>query len=97
MDHKRFMNALSIHTKKNEYLVNSTHTLLYSNCQKQVFSKTGGLLFERFEKVWVYSLVTNFNKSIGHNNLNYGFDFQYNWVNSTANEGTPDDMLMKVI
>ena len=39
--------------------------------------------------MWVYSLVTDFNKSIGHNNLNYGFDVQHNLVNSTANEGTP--------
>ena len=68
--------------------MNSTHTLLYSNYQKAGILKRQ-VTFKRFEKVWVYSLVTDFNKSIGHNNLNYGFDVQHNLVNSTANEGTP--------
>ena len=34
-------------------------------------------------------MVTDFNKSLGHSTLNYGFDVQYNRVNSSANEGTP--------
>ena len=85
--HERFKHTSL--EKKNEYLMNSTHFALQQLSESRYSQKTGGLLFERFEKVWVYSLVTDFNKSIGHNNLNYGFDFQYNWVNSTANEGTP--------
>ena len=89
------MNALSMHhSKEKNCLMNSTHTLLYSNYQKAGILKKQEDSFERFEKVWVYSLVTDFNKSIGHNNLNYGFDVQHNLVNSTANEGTPSRMLM---
>ena len=39
-------------------------------------------------------MVTDFNKSLGHSTLNYGFDVQYNRVSSSANEGTPTSMLM---
>ena len=87
---KRFMSALSIHHSKKKRLFNefNTHIAIQQLSESRHSQKIGGPLFERFEKVWVYSLVTDFNKSIGHNNLNYGFDIQHNLVNSTANEGT---------
>lgn len=88
---RRFMNALSIHHSKEKRLFDefNTHFAVQQLSESRLSQKTGGPLFERYEKVWVYSLVTDFNKSIGHNNLNYGFDVQHNLVNSTANEGTP--------
>ena len=88
---RRFMNALSMHHSKGKMLFDefNTHIAIQQLSESRHSQKTGGPLFKRFEKVWVYSLVTDFNKSIGHNNLNYGFDVQHNFVNSTANEGTP--------
>ena len=88
---KRFMNALSVHHTKEKRLFDEFNTrfAIQQLSESRRSQKTGGSLFERFEKVWVYSLVTDFNKTIGHNNLNYGFDAQHNLVNSTANAGTP--------
>ena len=87
---KRFMNALSIGHSKIKRLFDefNTHFAVQKFSESRFSQKKEGRLFERFEKVWVYSLVTDFNKSIGYNNLNYGFDMQYNLVNSSANEGT---------
>ncbi len=88
---KRFMNTLSMHHSKEKQLFDefNTHFAVQQLSESRYSQKIGGLLFERFEKVWVYSLATDFNKSIGHNNLNYGFDVQHNLVHSTANEGSP--------
>ena len=85
------MNTLSIQHVKEKRLFDefNTHFGIQQLSESRHTKKTGGSLFERFEKIWVYSLVADFNKSIGHNNLNYGFDAQCNLVNSTANEGTP--------
>ena len=88
---RRFMNALNIHHSKEKRLFDefNTHFAIQQLSESRHSQKIGGPLFERFEKVWVYSFLTDFNKSIGHNNLNYGFDAQHNLINSTANEGTP--------
>ena len=84
------MNALSMHHCKEKRFFDELNTrfAVQQLSESRYSQKTGGPLFERFEKVWVYSLITDLNKAIGHNNLNYGFDVQHNFVNSTANEGT---------
>lgn len=88
---KRFLNALSIQHQKKRRLFNdlNIHLAIQSLEESRFTQKVEQSLFERYEKVWVYSMVTDFNKSLGHNTLNYGFDVQYNRVNSSANEGTP--------
>ena len=88
---KRFLNALSIQHQKERRLLNDLNiNVAVQNLEESRFTqKVEQPLFERYEKVWVYSMVTDFNKSLGHSTLNYGFDVQYNRVSSSANEGTP--------
>lgn len=88
---RRFLNALSAHHSKENLLFDDFNS--YFAVQKleesRYSQKVGKPLFKRLEKVWVYSFVTEFNKVLGDNSLNYGFDVQHNLVNSTANEGAP--------
>lgn len=88
---RRFLNALSMHHTQEKLLFDdfNAHFAIQQLDESRHSQKVGKPLFERFEKVWVYSFVTDFNKAVGHNSLNYGFDVQHNIVNSTANEGTP--------
>ena len=88
---KRFLTALSTHYNKKTRLFDEVNNnIAFQQIHESRHSqKLGGALFHRYEQVAVLSSVTDFNKSFGHNSLNYGVDLQHNKVRSSANEGTP--------
>ncbi|MBC8464265.1 MAG: TonB-dependent receptor [Bacteroidetes bacterium] len=86
---KSFLTALSTHYNRKTALFDElNNNIAFQRLHESRHSqKLEGTLFKRNEQVTVLSSVTDFNKSFGHSTLNYGFDFQHNQVNSSANEG----------
>ncbi|MGC6471128.1 MAG: TonB-dependent receptor plug domain-containing protein [Flavobacteriales bacterium] len=87
---KRFLSSISTQYDKKHLLFDQLNniTAFQEFNESRHSKKVGGMLNERFEKVFVLSNSTNFIKNIGYNSLSYGVDLQNNIVHSTASNST---------